>query len=94
MAAEQGHAGSQNNLGALYESGHGVPQDNSIALDLYRQAAKGGDINAVSNVHRLEALMKDKEGKLLSNRVQARRGSRAPDAGRPSESPLDPPQSD
>jgi TPR repeat protein len=26
-AAAQGHAGAQNNLGALYEFGHGVKQD-------------------------------------------------------------------
>lgn len=57
MAAEQGHAGSQNNLGTLYESGDGVPQDKSMALDLYRQAAGGGDANAASNLHRLRAIM-------------------------------------
>ena len=62
MAAEQGSAASQNNLGALYERGHGVPQDNTLALDLYRQAAKKGDANAVSNAHRLEAVMEDIKG--------------------------------
>ena len=60
MATEQGHAGIQNNLGALYESGDGVLQDKMIALNLYRQAANGGDVNAVSNLSRLEALMNDK----------------------------------
>jgi hypothetical protein len=62
MAADQGNAGSQNNLAAIYESGEGVPQDDTIALDLYRQAAKGGDENAVSNVKRLEALLKGPAG--------------------------------
>ena len=62
MAADQGYAASQNNLATLHESGTGVPQDKIIALHLYRQAAKGGDTNAVSNVHRLEALIKDKRG--------------------------------
>jgi uncharacterized protein len=57
MAAEQGHSGSQNNLGALYESGDGVPQDNTMALKLYRQAADSGDPNAASNLERLGATM-------------------------------------
>lgn len=58
MAADQGYAGSQNNLATMYESGDGVPQDYTIALDLYRQAAKSGDENIISNLDRLEALLK------------------------------------
>ena len=34
--AEQGDAYAQNNLGSMYESGHGVPQDNKTAVKWYR----------------------------------------------------------
>ena len=40
--AEQGDAYAQNNLGSMYESGHGVPQDNKTAVKWYRLAAEQG----------------------------------------------------
>jgi TPR repeat protein len=41
-AAEQGDAGAQNALGALYASGLGVPQDHGAAFAWYRRAAEQG----------------------------------------------------
>jgi len=38
-AAAQGHAGAQNNLGALYEFGHGVKQDSVRAYMWYNVEA-------------------------------------------------------
>ena len=40
--AEQGDAYAQNNLGSMYEFGHGVPQDNKTAVKWYRLAAEQG----------------------------------------------------
>ena len=33
LAAEQSHAGAQNNLGWMYSRGDGVPQDNGTAVN-------------------------------------------------------------
>ena len=40
--AEQGYASAQNNLGGMYESGDGVPQDDQTAVKWYRLAAEQG----------------------------------------------------
>ncbi len=50
MAAEQGEADAQNNLGLMYELGEGVPQDNGEAARWYRKAAEQGDVNAQFNL--------------------------------------------
>jgi TPR repeat protein len=42
MAAEQGHAGAQGNLGTSYFEGKGVPQDYTEAVVWYRKAAAQG----------------------------------------------------
>ena len=42
IAAEQGHAGAQANLGFMYENGTGVTQDYAEALQWYRKAAEQG----------------------------------------------------
>jgi TPR repeat protein len=43
LAAEQGHAAAQYNLGAFYENGHaGLPRDDEEAARLYRLAADQG----------------------------------------------------
>jgi len=39
LAAEQGNAHAQNNLGGMYDSGRGVPQDKVLAYALYNLAA-------------------------------------------------------
>jgi TPR repeat protein len=42
-AAEWGYSIAQNNLGTMYEAGHGVSQDYNEAVKWYRMAAKQGD---------------------------------------------------
>ena len=42
--AEQGEAEAQYNLGALYDKGLGVPQDDAKAVHWYRLAAEQGDV--------------------------------------------------
>ena len=46
MAAEQGHAVAQHNLGFMYAEGQGVPQDYAEAFRWYRMAAEQGDADA------------------------------------------------
>ena len=50
MAAEQGHAGAQFNLGLMYAEGRGVPEDHAAAADWYRMAAKQGHAGAQTNI--------------------------------------------
>ena len=42
-AAENGDADAQDNLGFLYEFGHGVPQDDAQAAFWWRRAAEQGN---------------------------------------------------
>ena len=42
LAAEQGHARAQYNIGVLYENGDGVAQDYNEAAKYYRLAAEQG----------------------------------------------------
>ena len=49
-AAEQGLAQAQNQLGAMYALGQGVPQDDAEAVRLYRSAAEQGLASAQSNL--------------------------------------------
>jgi uncharacterized protein len=49
-AAEQGHAAAQNNLGAMYAHGRGVPQDYAAAASWYRKAAEQGNAMAQYNI--------------------------------------------
>ena len=44
--AEQGHARAQFMLGAMYEFGLGLPQNNKIAVKWYRLAAEQGNADA------------------------------------------------
>ena len=41
LAAKQGDAGAQYNLGVMYEKGQGVPQDDKTAMKWYSLAATG-----------------------------------------------------
>ena len=43
LAAENGYARGQWNLGAMYDFGYGVTQDYQKAVDWYRKAAEQGD---------------------------------------------------
>ena len=46
LAAAQGHADAQCNLGVMYASGRGVAQDDREAVKWYRLAAEQGDREA------------------------------------------------
>ncbi len=50
MAAEQGHAPAQFNLGVMYRHGQGVSQDYQEALKWYRKAAEQGHAAAQNNL--------------------------------------------
>ena len=50
MAAEQGHADAQNNLGGSCATGEGVPQDDDEAVVWFRQAAEQGHAGAQFNL--------------------------------------------
>ena len=49
-AAEQGDAIAQFNLGVMYDTGEGVPEDNAGAAHWYRQAAEQGHAVAQYNL--------------------------------------------
>ena len=48
--AEKGSANAQFNLGAMYDSGDGVPEDDAQAAKWYQQAADQGHVNAQFNL--------------------------------------------
>ena len=50
LAAEQGDATAQNNLGFMYARGEGVPEDDVEAVKWYRLAAEQGDATAQTNL--------------------------------------------
>ena len=50
LAADQGYADAQNNLGVMYDQGQGVPQNYAEAVKWYRLAADQGDAAAQYNL--------------------------------------------
>ena len=50
LVAEQGDAAEQNNLGGMYATGRGVPQDETEAARWFRLAAEQGLAGAQSNL--------------------------------------------
>jgi len=50
LAAGQGYAAAQSNLGAMYDRGEGVPQSYREALKWYRKAADQGNAMAQYNI--------------------------------------------
>jgi hypothetical protein len=50
LAAKQGFANAQSNLGLMYDQGLGVPQDYEIALKWYTLAAEQGNASAQYNL--------------------------------------------
>ena len=50
VAAEQGHAEAQINLGYMYQYGKGVKQYYFKAFELYQKAAEQGDASAQNNL--------------------------------------------
>jgi TPR repeat protein len=57
MAADQGVAGAQNNLGIMYVQGRGVGQDYALAHMWFDLAAGQGVDAAAKNRHQLTPLM-------------------------------------
>jgi TPR repeat protein len=55
LAAEQGHAAAQNNLGYMFEHGKGVRKNRAEAIRWYRLAAAQGQAVASSALERLLA---------------------------------------
>ena len=55
LAAAQGNAAAQINLGLMFENGQGVAQDRGEAIRLYRLAAAQGNANATASLKRLGA---------------------------------------
>jgi TPR repeat protein len=53
LAAAQGHAVAQNNLGYMFSIGDGVAQDQAEAVRLYRLAASQGHAKAAAALKRL-----------------------------------------
>ena len=49
LAAEQGNAYAQNNLGVMFQQGQGITQNDKTALKWYRRSAKQG--LAISQTH-------------------------------------------
>ena len=62
--ADQGHADAQHNLGWMYASGEGVPEDDAEAAGWYRLAADQGDADAQ---HHLGWMYANGEGVLQDN---------------------------
>ena len=50
LAADQGYADAQFNLGLMYSDGTGVPEDDTEALKWYHLAAEQGDFHAQYNL--------------------------------------------
>ena len=57
LAAEQGLADAQHNLGDMYYNGEGVPEDYVLAYMWYNLAAAQGNETAQSNKDRAERRM-------------------------------------
>jgi TPR repeat protein len=51
LAAEQGHAEAQYELGLIYEFGHGVKKDIPQAVKWYRKAAEQGHAKAYETIN-------------------------------------------
>ena len=64
LAADQGHAGAQYNLGWMYDKGYGVPEDDAEAVRWYRLAADQGLAGAQ---HNLGLMYANGEGVLQDN---------------------------
>lgn len=63
VAAEAGHVTGQNNLGVMYQQGHGTAVDKKAALVWFRKAAEQGNAKAQSNLgHLLGAEQDNPEG--------------------------------
>ena len=59
MAAKQGYAKAQRNLGTCFMRGEGVKRDEATALMWFSLAAKGGAIGAAKNRDTLAAKLSE-----------------------------------
>ena len=50
QAADQGYPEAENNLGAMYESGRGIPPDDVVAVKWFRLAAVHENVKAQTNL--------------------------------------------
>ena len=57
LAADQGNAAAQNNLGVCCENGTGVAKDEARAVQLYRLAAAQENQNAIVGLNRRHDLI-------------------------------------
>ena len=57
LAADQGDASAQNNLGLMYDVGEGVPEDYVTTYAWWNIAAVSGDEDAIANRSRVEQQM-------------------------------------
>ena len=80
LAAEQGLASAQYNLGVMYDNGAGVLKDNAEAARWYRLAAEQGDADAQSNLGVMyangEGVLKDAAEAVRWSRPRRRAGPR------------------
>ena len=78
LAAKQGNAMAQNNLGRMYDKGEGVSKDSVEAVKWYRLAAKQGNAMAQYNLGRMydkgEGVPKDDEEAVKWYRLAAEQG--------------------
>ena len=61
LAAKQGYALAQTNLGVMYANGQGVPQDYKTAVKWYTLAAEQGYTRAQTNLIKIKELIKVEE---------------------------------
>jgi len=81
LAAEQGDAAAQFNLGVSYDQGRGVPQDYGEAVRWYRLAAEQGDAYAQFNLgdmYRLGVLQDYVQAHMWYNLAAAQGQEQAP----------------
>ncbi len=82
--ANQGHTHAQNNLGLMYEKGHGVRQNHAEAVMWYRKAANqgslGGQINLGNMYERGQGVTRDYAEAVRWYSKAAHRGSVAAQA--------------
>lgn len=65
LAADEGFAGAQNNLGDLYETGEGVPANDTFAIYWYARAAERGEPTAYLSLSSILPLKTKDENVLI-----------------------------
>jgi TPR repeat protein len=73
-AAKQGHASAQYNLGAMYENGDGVDQNDSMAMRWYAKAAAQEVEQAQAAINSILARRRAPSGAAASSASRENRG--------------------